>query len=448
MPLPKLSRAEAVEAVGYFQGALDDGFALKGSPSATFEALRRFNAAHPKRKLARAAFAHRIARAEELYDLKPVPKPDAPAVPRAGEAGFKLGGTPQDRKIVALTGENARLRKALEEAHGKEIDADETRRLLGVMASSKPAAPEWLLKIPKSARGGIETPMTMWADWHGGEVVDPAQVGGVNEFNLAILDRRVQTLVEKTIHICRNHHGKKYPGIVVALTGDFVSGGLHPELLKTDELDVLPSVLHVRDLMVRALTAMADEFGSVYCPAVAGNHGRGTLKPEFKDYLQKNFDWLIYQMLIRHFENDPRVTIDVRDTNDVYFRVFGRRFLLQHGDMLGVKGGDGIIGAIGPIVRGEIKVGTQARAYGRDFDQLLIGHWHQELPLPQVMVSNTLKGFDEFAHLALRAKPSIPSQPLWFEHPEYGRTSYWNVRLEKPKQISNEWVSIPKGMHA
>jgi YNFM family putative membrane transporter len=36
----------------------------------------------------------------------------------------------------------------------------------------------------------------------------------------------------------------------------------------------------------------------------------------------------------------------------VHYRVYGLRFLLNHGDMLGVKGGDGIIGAIGPMQLG------------------------------------------------------------------------------------------------
>ncbi|HRF08477.1 MAG TPA: hypothetical protein PL193_07525 [Xanthobacteraceae bacterium] len=438
----KLTRAAAAAAVGYLQGALNDGFSPNGKPSATFEALRRYNAANPKAKLHRASFVQRIDRAKELFGLAAKAPANAPQA-RAGDPGFSLGGTPQDRTIVRQTDEINRLREALKEAHRSEIDAEETKRILGVLGSTPASPPDWLLRVSK-AGDGIETPMTMWADWHAGEVVDPAQVGGVNEFNLSILDRRVKTLVEKTFELCRNHHGKKYPGIVVALTGDFVSGGLHPELQKTDELDVLPAALHVRDLLVRALTDMADEFGSVYCPAVCGNHGRGTLKPEFKDYLHKNYDWLIYQLLIRHFERDPRVTIDVRATNDVSFRVFGRRFLLMHGDMLGVKGGDGIIGALGPIMRGRVKVGMQAAALGQDFDHLMIGHWHQEIALPSITVSNTLKGFDEFAMSALRALPSLPSQPLWFEHPEYGRTSYWNVRLEKPKKISQEWVSIPK----
>jgi hypothetical protein len=31
------------------------------------------------------------------------------------------------------------------------------------------------------------------SDWHAGEVVDPAQVGGLNEFDWDVLERRVST---------------------------------------------------------------------------------------------------------------------------------------------------------------------------------------------------------------------------------------------------------------
>jgi hypothetical protein len=48
---------------------------------------------------------------------------------------------------------------------------------------------------------------------------------------------------------------------------------------------------------------------------------------------------------------NPDVRIDIRDSNDVHYRVYALRFLLNHGDMLGVKGGDGIIGAIGRAER-------------------------------------------------------------------------------------------------
>ena len=287
----------------------------------------------------------------------------------------------------------------------------------------------------------------MFADWHCSEVVEAAQTNGINAYNLAIADRRIERLVETTISLCRDHHGKSYPGIVACLVGDFVSGALHPELAKTDELEVLPTVLWVLDRLEAALIKLADEFGEVFVPCVAGNHGRNTLKPEFKRYAYKNFDWLIYKLLEARFAANRRYAKQVRfqidDSNMAFFRVFNKRFMLVHGDQMGVKGGDGIIGAIGPIMRGTIKVRGQQMTMGRDFDYLLLGHWHQMLWLPQAIVANSLKGFDEYAQNALRAVPSAPSQPLFFVHPKWGITSKWEVMVEEPiKPADSPWVSV------
>jgi hypothetical protein len=187
---------------------------------------------------------------------------------------------------------------------------------------------------------------------------------------------------------------------------------------------------------------MADAFSLVYCPCTAGNHGRATPKPEYKRYSYKNFDWLVYQLLRREFADDPRIVIDVRASNEVHYKVYGTRILAMHGDMLGVKGGDGIIGAIGPIVRGEFKTRNQAASFGQDFDLLLVGHWHQSLWLPRAIVANTLKGFDEYAKNALRAPPSPPSQPLFFLHPTRGITSRWEIQVEDKAAPESEWLSF------
>jgi hypothetical protein len=231
---------------------------------------------------------------------------------------------------------------------------------------------------------------------------------------------------------------------VINLGGDFISGGLHPELAKTDEQSRIRAALSVRDLLAEKLSIMADEFGNVFCPAVPGNHGRNTHKPEFNGYVETNFDWMVYQLLARHFENDKRIRFVIPDSGDAYYSVYGKRFLLTHGDMLGVKGGDGIIGAIGPIMRGKMKVGARMRSFGADFDLLIMGHWHQELFLPGVLVSNTLKGYDEYAMKALSAPFSLPSQPLLFVHPRIGITSYSTILLEDPPATESKgWVSFP-----
>lgn len=359
---------------------------------------------------------------------------------------FVLGGGAADRKVVALEAEVGRLRKALKDAHRQALADDEMREILRSVSSAPTTPPRWLAKPACGVSGAPEVPVAPWADWHLGETVTLAETAGRNEYSAAIAEDRVRRLVDNTIDLVRNHGPRNTPGIVIPLMGDFVSGGLHPDLQKTDEFEVLPSILRCRDIMVAALGRMADEFGSVYCPAVCGNHGRLTHKPEFKRYVYKNADWLIYQLLIRHFENDPRVVIDVKPSNEILFSVFGTRILAMHGDMMGVKGGDGIIGSLGPIARGEVKVrGHAFEAY----DVLLIGHWHQELWLPRSIVCNTLKGYDEYARLSLRAPCTKPSQPLFFVHPERGITSRWSVAVEeKPVGGKAPWISVFSEMAA
>ena len=422
MPAPRLDlgdvarTAEAVQRLGSYAAAA----AELGIPANTVKSrIRR---------------AREIAMETIAPVVEPAPKPEP----------YRLGGSAQDRKVIKLQDENQHLRNALKEAHRQSLDDDGARELLGLLGAAPSSPPDWLGRAKaKKASKTLEVLMTSWADFHAGEVVSFSETNGVNEYSLDIFDARFRRLVDNTIDIATNHGPGVYAGAVINAVGDWVSGGLHPELQKTDEVEVLGAVLHVRDIVAWGLRRMADAFGRVYVPCVAGNHGRSTHKPEFKRYAYKNFDWLIYQLLIREFAGDDRITFDVRPSNEVFYSVYGHRFLLMHGDMLGVKGGDGIIGALGPIARGEVKVRGFAASSGMAYDTLLMGHWHQQLWLPRAIVANTLKGYDEYAKNALRAGISAPSQPLWFLHPERGITSRWEVAVEEPKKGPlADWVSV------
>jgi hypothetical protein len=151
-------------------------------------------------------------------------------------------------------------------------------------------------------------------------------------------------------------------------------------------------------------------------------------------------------MLERHYARDKDVSIFVPGETDAFFKVAGQRFLLTHGNALGVKGGDGIIGALGPIARGAIKLRSSEYKIGREFDYLIMGHWHQEIWLPRVIVNNSLKGYDEYARLFLRADPSRPSQCLWFVHPEHGITARISVYVDEPlvTKEDRKWVEVQK----
>ena len=328
----------------------------------------------------------------------------------------------------------------------READtAEAIRKTIFQISEHDPAPTNWLPSRGSATthRGG---PCTIWSDWHYGERIDPDQVGGVNKFNAKIATVRAKRLVDTTIDLCFNHMGradKVYPGIVVCLGGDMIGGNIHEELAETNDRTPMQAVNDLTDLLAGCIDNMATRFGRVRLPCVVGNHGRTTLKPRLKSAVFHSYDWGIYCNLKRHFRESPNIQFLIPNETDARFDVYGHRYLLTHGDNLGVRGGDGIIGALGPIMRGTLKVRASETEIGRDFDTLCIGHWHQYITLPGLICNNSLKGYDEYARLRLRAKYSRPSQSLWFSHPEHGITAHWQVYLEGRVRAeqSKTWVA-------
>lgn len=349
-------------------------------------------------------------------------------------------------KIISLKNrellDNRRTIRALER---EEDTAEKIRNVIFGLAEHNPEPPTWIVgKGGKIGSRGV--PITIWSDVHYSEVVLTDQVNGVNEYNNNIAKKRMFRLFDTTVDLAYNHMGRaktEYPGIIVNLGGDMIGGDIHEELLATNDRTPQQAVDDMTDILAAGIEKMASAFGKVYCPAVVGNHGRSTKRSWMKNRAFTNYDWSIYCNLARYFKKERHIQIDVPNGADAHFKCFGTRYMLTHGDALGVKGGDGIIGSIGPIMRGSMKIGLSEQQVGHDFDHLILCHWHQMLWLPNITVNNSVKGFDEFVHLGLRARYSRPSQAMWFQHPEHGITARWEVFLEGKRNAieSKEWVT-------
>jgi predicted phosphodiesterase len=311
-----------------------------------------------------------------------------------------------------------RLKAQIAVIHKHNDSAEEIRRVIYGLQEIPPDMPEWL-NAPLDL-GGPGTPMTMWSDWHYGEVVKKAEVNELNEFNSVVADHRVEILTNKLIALIKKRMPNGVPGMVVMLGGDMITGEIHQELQDTNDEYVQQTLRRLKGVLVTALTRLADEFGNIFVPCVVGNHGRMTLKPRMKGVVHTSYEWNVYTDLEDRLRSDSRIKFYIPDQTDVLFAVHGHRFLLTHGDRMGVKGGDGIIGALGPILRGEFKLRNSEAQIGRDFDTLVIGHWHQYIARRGLIVNNCLKGYDEFARLALRAPATPASQALWFVSEEKG----------------------------
>jgi hypothetical protein len=312
--------------------------------------------------------------------------------------------------------------------------------------------PDWLTKPTKPGLPGV--PVTIWSDFHWGERVFKDQMNGLNEFNRKIARERFKRLVDSVIDLTLHHMvNPNYPGIVVCLGGDMMTGTIHEELAVTNDGDVNQTLMELQEYLAAGLRHLADKFGRVFVPCVVGNHARMTPKPRAKNHTHESFEYLLYLRLEKEFAGDKRVQFLIPTSSDAHFIVLGHRFLLTHGDTLGVKGGDGIIGALGPIARGATKVGRAESQVDRAFDTLLIGHWHTYIPrggATPVLVNGALKGYDEYARLFLRVPYSRPSQALFFVHPKYGITAQWEIYLDENKAKSDrrsDWVTWDASNH-
>lgn len=337
----------------------------------------------------------------------------------------------------------AGLRAELKDAQTIASTADVLRDYVGTakLAVNELQMPKWLAAPKTSKAPGV--PKIFLSDFHWGEVVRREQVGGVNAFSMAIAQRRLRQVIDTTIALSRIlSPDMDYPGIVCPLGGDMITGNIHDELAATNELNTMPTLLDLYKHLVPAITLLADTFGHVFVPCVSGNHDRDTKKTWAKDRNHTSFGWLLYQFLAAHFAGDARVTFYIPDNSDALYRVYDIRYLLTHGDQF--RGGDGIIGPLGPITRGAQKKLARNQAIGQDFDVMEFGHFHQRLLSAKLRGNSCLKGYDEYA-AASNFGFERPSQNFWVTHPDHGITFDAPIYCDSStKKSKADWVSLPK----
>ena len=344
---------------------------------------------------------------------------------------------PKDRKQVDensvsfLQRQLKKLEAELKKAKDEALDHAAVKNII-VGASQKMSEveiPTWLTDTSRQSDGIVGVPTLFVSDLHWGEVVDPSQIGGVNEYNLAIAQARLKELAQRAIHLLTIlSPERKYDGIVVPLGGDMLSGNIHDELMVTNEVNVMPALLDLFEHLSGFIKLIADTFGRVFLPCVTGNHGRDTKKIYAKDRYHTSFDWLLYCFLSKAFVKDERVTFYIPNGIDAAYEIYGHRYLLTHGDRF--RGGDGVIGVLGPVIRGDYKKRAMKSQIKQEYDTLILGHFHQYIHLTKLIINGTLKGFDEHAFNESYSYERA-QQALWVTHRKHGITYRMPVYVDK-----------------
>ena len=312
------------------------------------------------------------------------------------------------------------------------MEVEETAELLerfGHFDSAHAVTPDWVTHHVSGGKKHHATAVLMLSDLHLDEVVNKAEMDGINEYNRAIAEVRLHRVVESTVKLLKRYvAGVEIDGLVLAILGDIITGVIHDELARTNEAPPSASVVYWVPLLASAIKYLRDQLQvPIHVPAVDGNHDRFYGKPHHKQRALTSLAWIIYNWLADHLDGEEGITFNLTQSAEQVVSVYNTRLMLSHGDSFRSQGG---IGGLYPsLLKWLLRRHDQYASTSQDFDYALIGHWHQSLAGQDFFVNGSLKGYDEYAK-ALGFKFEVPKQHLFIVTPERGITGRYEVHAD------------------
>lgn len=272
---------------------------------------------------------------------------------------------------------------------------------------------------PREIKSGLRegTALVMASDWHIEEEVRPEQVSGRNRYNLEISARRMSRFFESIIWAI-NSQRKTFliRDLVLWLGGDLITNYLHDDNVLTNLLAPPEALAYAHASISDGIRFLLKDKGleRIVIPCNDGNHGRMSKRMGSSSRTMMSLEIMLYRMLAREFKDEPRVKFIIAEGEHLYYDVYGRTIRFVHGDS--IKYGGGIGGITVPVLKAINAWNTLKHA-----DLTCMGHWHQRLVLPELMVNSSLIGYSPFS-MTIRARFEPPSQNFSILEPKRFRS--------------------------
>lgn len=238
------------------------------------------------------------------------------------------------------------------------------------------------------------TPLVLASDWHIEQSVRPEQVAGRNRYNLEIAKQRMTRFFEAVRWAVKQQRDTfKIRDLILWIGGDLIQNFLHEDDVENNLLPPLDALLFIQAELTAGLRFLLEdpEIEQFIIPLNDGNHGRTTKKMRSSTRMQHSLEVFLYAQLKLRFADEPRLKFIMPTSQFTYLDdVYGRTIRCLHGDVF--KFGGGVGGLMVPLLRSLARWETVKRA-----DLTILGHWHQRICLPDVMVNGSLIGMDPYA---------------------------------------------------
>jgi hypothetical protein len=282
------------------------------------------------------------------------------------------------------------------------------------------------LSAPKPRRNPahVEESVLLFSDLHAAATVSKLETDGFNEYDFNIFCRRMQALQNAIVDITDIHRQAfQLNKLNVFSLGDIISGDIHFELEKTNDMPLITSAIQTATVIAQFLLKMAGVYDEIKFFGVTGNHGRKTREKGFK-HRYDSIELIIYSMLPLLTANQPNISYIIPQSPWLLVNIFDWVYLLTHGDQKSNSFAGIPYYGLGRLTN-EFQ-GMYRKRGG--FDLACYGHYHTPAEIENYLVNGSMVGTDEFAIQAVR-KVTPPSQKFFGVSSKRLRTFNYDIEL-------------------
>lgn len=287
------------------------------------------------------------------------------------------------------------LMKALDEAE-KRFDA-----LMQIQSSVEPIVIEPKYKLGKNEAASF----VLASDWHVEERVDADVVNNLNHYDLNEAARRMSNYFKNVLRLVQKERMTSVIEMLVLwLGGDLMTGYIHEELLETNYLSPIETVLFLKKHLLSGIDFLLNYgmFRQINVVTNHGNHGRTGEHLKVGTGYKNSYEYLLYCELAMHYEQrcEKRVRFNVAKGEFNFVTVFGVKIRTSHGYHIKYAGG------VGGITIPAMKfIDRQNRIEKADYD--VWGHHHQYFTNPYFCQNGSLIGVSAYGR---RYGAEVPKQ--------------------------------------
>ena len=269
------------------------------------------------------------------------------------------------------------------------------------------------------------TALTLLSDIHYEERITKASTNGLNEYTPDIANRRLKNYFTRLLKLVENNRNDvSIDNLVIGLLGDNIHGFIHDEYLSTNYMSPIVASDAVLGELMSGFQFLLDNGGFKHIKVVCkvGNHSRTTDKIYSGTELVNSYEFFIYKMLQRFFENEDRIEIVVDDSYFSYVEIYGKIIRFEHGHAFKYAGGIG--GIYVPLVRHLLR-GNKIKP----FDLAVMGHWHTFETISSCLINASVCGYNAYS-IRKGFDFQVPTQQFQLVDAKYGFTVNTKIFLD------------------